>query len=178
MRKFEFDVRTWLRSFDMENYSSNFINNGFKSLMVCSNLTEDDLRAIGITLRGHIKDILLHSQDLKNSNNLLPACFSSHYNKILPKLSIIESSQSLPALVQTEHSPRDLKGGRRQLTDSYHIRAKWVEPRQHSNFEYLLVRHGESEANVNNTLYSTVADHAVKLSKKGEEQARDAGKQN
>jgi broad specificity phosphatase PhoE len=165
----------------MDIYSSNFINNGFKSLMVCSNLSEDDLRAIGITLRGHIKDILLHSQDLRNSNNLIPACFGSHYNKNLPKLSI-ETSQALTTLPQTsEHSPRDpsLRGGRRQLTESYHVRAKWsaIEPRPHANFEYLLVRHGESEANVNATLYSTVADHAVKLSKKGEEQAKDAGRQ-
>lgn len=38
-----------------------------------------------------------------------------------------------------------------------------------------LVRHGESEANINPELYKSVADHAVPLSAEGHRQARAAG---
>jgi len=86
-----------------------------------------------------------------------------------------------PQIHIPDPSPRvtDLRG-RRQLTQSYYDRAKMIvnEPRhQSSPIEYLLVRHGESEANVDASLYSTVPDHAVRLSKRGEEQAREAGQQ-
>jgi len=79
-----------------------------------------------------------------------------------------------------EESPRDLQRGNRKLTQSYHKRAKLVplhEPKHNAKIEYLLIRHGESEANVNPELYSTVADHAVRLSSQGEQQAREAGRQ-
>jgi 2,3-bisphosphoglycerate-dependent phosphoglycerate mutase len=39
----------------------------------------------------------------------------------------------------------------------------------------LLVRHGESAANVDNTLYQKVSDHAIRLSERGEKQAAEAG---
>jgi broad specificity phosphatase PhoE len=178
MQKLEFDVRAWLKSFDMDVYAPNFINNGFKSLMVCSHLNEEDLRAVGITLRGHIKDILLHSQDLKDSNFLFHCsvpCITSP-PRGLPKVSI-----STPNL-QIEESPREqsLQRGVRKLTQSYHKRAKLIplhEQKHNAKIEYLLIRHGESEANVNPELYSTVADHAVRLSPQGEQQAKEAGKQ-
>jgi broad specificity phosphatase PhoE len=38
-----------------------------------------------------------------------------------------------------------------------------------------LVRHGESEANINKVLAHEIGDHAVQLSERGEEQARQAG---
>ncbi|MDB4278113.1 histidine phosphatase family protein [Deltaproteobacteria bacterium] len=38
-----------------------------------------------------------------------------------------------------------------------------------------LVRHGESEGNVDKTAYQTIADHAIQLTDKGREQAREAG---
>jgi broad specificity phosphatase PhoE len=38
-----------------------------------------------------------------------------------------------------------------------------------------LVRHGESEGNVDKTAYKTIADHAIQLTDKGREQAREAG---
>jgi len=184
MHRLEFDVRIWLRSFDMEMYSSHFINNGFKSLMVCSNLIEEDLKAIGITLRGHIKDILLHSLELRNSNHIIRNSTTNNFlTTKIPKLTIIDHSHTLDVLPHTvERSPREVVSKERRkltLSESYHKRAKLSIPeyRTHANIEYLLVRHGESEANVDNTLYSTVADHAVKLSKKGESQAREAGKE-
>lgn len=41
----------------------------------------------------------------------------------------------------------------------------------------LLVRHGESLGNVDQTVYTTTPDHAVPLSERGVEQAREAGRQ-
>jgi len=40
----------------------------------------------------------------------------------------------------------------------------------------LLVRHGESMGNADPTVHATTADHAVPLSERGREQAREAGK--
>jgi broad specificity phosphatase PhoE len=40
----------------------------------------------------------------------------------------------------------------------------------------MLVRHGESLGNVDSTIHSTTADHAVPLSERGLDQARDAGR--
>ena len=40
----------------------------------------------------------------------------------------------------------------------------------------ILVRHGESEGNVEGTSYETVPDYALKLTEKGNEQAKNAGK--
>ena len=40
----------------------------------------------------------------------------------------------------------------------------------------LLVRHGESLGNVDPTIHATTADHAVPLSERGKEQAREAGR--
>ncbi|UJR14551.1 hypothetical protein I4U23_001548 [Adineta vaga] len=39
-----------------------------------------------------------------------------------------------------------------------------------------LVRHGESQANIDTTLYSRVADHQIELTEKGHEQATEAGR--
>jgi len=39
----------------------------------------------------------------------------------------------------------------------------------------IIVRHGESEANINKTLYENTADHMVKLTDKGKEQATTCG---
>ncbi|XP_060182638.1 phosphoglycerate mutase-like protein AT74 [Lycium barbarum] len=39
----------------------------------------------------------------------------------------------------------------------------------------ILVRHGESEGNVDKNVYATVPDHKVQLTKKGKEQAKKAG---
>jgi broad specificity phosphatase PhoE len=44
-----------------------------------------------------------------------------------------------------------------------------------SQMRILLVRHGESEANVNKTLYTTFSDHAIKLSEAGRLEATATG---
>jgi broad specificity phosphatase PhoE len=43
------------------------------------------------------------------------------------------------------------------------------------NVTFKLVRHGESEANINKVLAHEIGDHAVMLSARGEDQARQAG---
>ena len=40
----------------------------------------------------------------------------------------------------------------------------------------ILIRHGESEANVNLHLFASVPDYAIELTEKGREQAFNAGK--
>jgi broad specificity phosphatase PhoE len=42
--------------------------------------------------------------------------------------------------------------------------------------EMLLIRHGESEANVNRHIYAKKPDHAIQLSEKGIEEAKEAGR--
>jgi broad specificity phosphatase PhoE len=41
----------------------------------------------------------------------------------------------------------------------------------------IIVRHGESEGNVDDSVYATTPDHRVRLTARGVEQARDAGRQ-
>ena len=38
-----------------------------------------------------------------------------------------------------------------------------------------LVRHGETEANVNHQLHRTKSDHAIRLTKRGKQQAAETG---
>ena len=40
----------------------------------------------------------------------------------------------------------------------------------------ILIRHGESEGNQNSTIYSTTPDHAIGLTERGREQARECGR--
>jgi len=40
----------------------------------------------------------------------------------------------------------------------------------------ILIRHGESQANVNKTLYGSIPDYTIELTEKGREQAKEAGK--
>jgi broad specificity phosphatase PhoE len=161
--RIEFDVKEWLKGFGMEMYLPNFQNNGFTSYKVCSNLEEEDLRAMHIPLKGHRKEILLHSADLRES-------------ECLPRIHGFQVSN----FPHREVLPQLKRGGKRQLRESYNIRCKFLNKEYASRtprVEFLLVRHGESEANVHPELYSTVADHAVKLSSRGEEQAKEAGLQ-
>jgi broad specificity phosphatase PhoE len=40
----------------------------------------------------------------------------------------------------------------------------------------ILVRHGESEGNVDHSLYGSIPDHKIELTERGKQQARDVGK--
>jgi len=41
----------------------------------------------------------------------------------------------------------------------------------------ILIRHGESEGNLDSSLYKTTPDYALKLTQKGVSQAKQAGKE-
>jgi len=49
--------------------------------------------------------------------------------------------------------------------------------RRQMSVDAFLVRHGESHATVDPLLYTSTANHTVELSKKGEQQAAEAGAQ-
>ncbi len=40
----------------------------------------------------------------------------------------------------------------------------------------ILIRHGESEGNINRSIYAERPDYSLELSEKGKEQAREAGR--
>uniref|UniRef100_A0A8C3G6M6 receptor protein-tyrosine kinase n=1 Tax=Cyclopterus lumpus TaxID=8103 RepID=A0A8C3G6M6_CYCLU len=51
-------VSEWLRALKMERYEQSFLQSGFTSLEVVSQLNTDDLLRVGVTLAGHQKKIL------------------------------------------------------------------------------------------------------------------------
>ena len=53
-------VCTWLRFLHVEEYSSNFLDNGYDDLETVKQMREEDLRAIGIS-RGEDEELLLLS---------------------------------------------------------------------------------------------------------------------
>jgi len=201
----DFSVQAWLKSFDMEIYTPNFIQNCFNKLQLCSNLTVDDIRSMGIIVSGHIKEILNQSRILKakyfdvrewlqsiHMEMYTPLFIDNEYKYLmgcanlkemdLRNMGITIKGHIKEILAQSHklHNPPPIDEvirDRKQLSNSYHARAKLSTPvTRKKNIEYLLVRHGESEANVDKSLFLTLADHAVKLSAKGEEQAREAGR--
>uniref|UniRef100_A0AAQ4RW70 receptor protein-tyrosine kinase n=1 Tax=Gasterosteus aculeatus aculeatus TaxID=481459 RepID=A0AAQ4RW70_GASAC len=58
-------VSEWLRAIKMERYEPSFLQSGFTSLDVVSQLNTDDLLRVGVTLAGHQKKILTSIQTLK-----------------------------------------------------------------------------------------------------------------
>jgi len=193
-----FNLDEWLRSIGMCQYYDNFYEHGYTNLKVCSNLDEADLHEMCITRRGHVKTILLYSQDLKKWEFTQNHCpFVKHQPSLLsatPSLGKIKVPHRLPQIKQVSNyneitppstasqSPRDvpiINRGPRQLTESYHKRAKREGTPTEADVEVdiLLVRHGESQANVDASLYTSTADHAVELSKRGIDQAAKTGEQ-
>jgi len=144
-------VYRWLEGFHREDYFQTFINNGFDNLEICSKIDSNDLNAMGITLLGHRKMILYQASNIPGS-----PCSSSTNIK----------------------SPIITKD--RILSESHNVRANAAKqnkvPYRAEDFEFLLVRHGESQANVDKSIYSKEADHATQLSKQGEIQSEEAGK--
>ena len=53
--------------------------------------------------------------------------------------------------------------------------ASWRHRARRRPRHIVLIRHGESEANLDTSLHQSVADHRIALSDKGWEQAREAG---
>ncbi|XP_034412623.1 ephrin type-B receptor 4b isoform X2 [Cyclopterus lumpus] len=58
-------VSEWLRALKMERYEQSFLQSGFTSLEVVSQLNTDDLLRVGVTLAGHQKKILSSVQTLR-----------------------------------------------------------------------------------------------------------------
>lgn len=62
-------VSDWLRAIKMERYEQSFLQNGFTSLTLVSQLHTEDLLRVGVTLAGHQKKILSSLQTLHSSND-------------------------------------------------------------------------------------------------------------
>ncbi|XP_037619078.1 ephrin type-B receptor 4b-like isoform X2 [Sebastes umbrosus] len=58
-------VSEWLRAIKMERYEQSFLQEGFSSLDVVSQLNTEDLLRVGVTLAGHQKKILSSIQTLR-----------------------------------------------------------------------------------------------------------------
>ncbi|XP_038132782.1 ephrin type-B receptor 4b-like isoform X2 [Cyprinodon tularosa] len=58
-------VSEWLRAIKMERYEQNFLQAGFSSLDLVSQLNTEDLLRVGVTLAGHQKKILSSIQTLR-----------------------------------------------------------------------------------------------------------------
>ncbi|XP_068569138.1 ephrin type-B receptor 4b-like isoform X2 [Cebidichthys violaceus] len=58
-------VSEWLRAIKMERYEPSFLQSGFTSLEVVSQLNTDDLLRVGVTLAGHQKKILSSIQTFR-----------------------------------------------------------------------------------------------------------------
>ncbi|XP_070711371.1 ephrin type-B receptor 4b-like [Pempheris klunzingeri] len=58
-------VSEWLRAIKMERYVQNFLQAGFTSLDIVSQLNTEDLLRVGVTLAGHQKKILSSIQTLR-----------------------------------------------------------------------------------------------------------------
>src|SRR3954454_11650544 len=73
---------------------------------------------------------------------------------------------------------RHPEGSRRHVTDGVCRPARpWSEAvsLEHRPNRVILVRHGESEGNLDDTIYERVTDHQIGLSAKGFQQARLTG---
>nr|XP_046236706.1 ephrin type-B receptor 4b-like isoform X2 [Scatophagus argus] len=58
-------VSEWLRAIKMERYEQSFLQNGFTSLDIVSQLNTEDLLRVGVTLAGHQKKMLSSIQTLR-----------------------------------------------------------------------------------------------------------------
>jgi hypothetical protein len=54
-------VRSWLSSIGLSQYGETFESNGLTDPAVVATITESDLQAIGITMLGHKKKILMEA---------------------------------------------------------------------------------------------------------------------
>ncbi|XP_078266725.1 ephrin type-B receptor 1 isoform X1 [Rhinoraja longicauda] len=58
-------VEDWLSAIKMSQYKDNFLNSGFTSLQLTTQMTSEDLLRIGVTLAGHQKKILNSIQSMR-----------------------------------------------------------------------------------------------------------------
>jgi len=184
------EVLDWLTSFGQQSYHRTFIHDGYDNLLVCAYLDDDDLDVLGITLGGVRKTFLIQSQLLRNKlpkdqqvafdpriHQLRSPHTSGNYTTASTMLSVNNNTVNNSSLVSPQ-KPIAIKNsdfwirarGRAQPYD-----CELPKKSEGPNFRILLIRHGESLANVDMSLYKSVSDHAIPLSDKGKEQAREAG---
>ena len=60
------EIRNWLEKYDFERYYNNFIIHGYDKFNVILQMSEEDLKDIGINLKGHRKQLILIINDMNN----------------------------------------------------------------------------------------------------------------
>lgn len=63
----KWSVREWLQSFGFDKFLSTFLDNGYETKKLCSNLKAEDLNAMDITELPHRSTLFNQSEMLKNS---------------------------------------------------------------------------------------------------------------
>jgi hypothetical protein len=144
-------VEEWLRSIVMEHLVKNFEEKKYNSLLLCSALDERDLDELGIQLRAERKALLLQSSILREN-----------LGQRLEHLKLRDSGNKSPKV--------KWQNGALKLSDFWDRAKPRSEPFDYNLPRYgpekpklriLLVRHGESLANINT---STTAQLSLLLS--------------
>ncbi|KAL6055629.1 Histidine phosphatase family protein [Balamuthia mandrillaris] len=174
-------MEDWLRSIGLEAYAPAFAEHGYDNLLVCSHLSEEDLDLLGVVSAGHRKTLLLYSKQLQQQRQ-------QRSNSIDASSEATGGGSSSSSSGFPSHRPILTRAEDRSLPWTYWQRAQpRKEPfdqdvpnlmrKELPHLHILLVRHGESMANVDQTLHTKMGDHAIPLSQKGKQQAAEAGKQ-
>eukprot|EP01120_Amphizonella_sp_Union-15-10_P016153 TRINITY_DN8433_c0_g1_i1.p1 TRINITY_DN8433_c0_g1~~TRINITY_DN8433_c0_g1_i1.p1 ORF type:complete len:350 (-),score=55.99 TRINITY_DN8433_c0_g1_i1:131-1180(-) len=143
-------VKEYLSFIGLERYQEIFETKGYDTLFLVNNLSNEDLDILGITKEGHRKALLKVT-----------------INSPAPVRRELSEGYWKRAFEPPTPSRKDLPFNKDTHT----------ETEGSKDFRILLVRHGQSEANINKLLYTQLADHAVPLSKYGKIQAAEAGNQ-
>ena len=73
----DFDVAAWLRAMKLDQYSTNFVQNGFEDMDTIRTLTDEELKTeLQITTMGHRRKIMLEIARLQVLSFYLPITFS------------------------------------------------------------------------------------------------------
>jgi len=169
-------VAQFLQTIGLLQYLSSFVSAGYDNALVLSNLDNDDLDHINITLPGHRKTILLHSKkysEIKTNGERATSPPQAHHSHLSPS-----APGKVPILQRA--AERKLEGL------NYWSRAKFrttpfdhqlpvVNGKSQPKIRLFLVRHGMSKANEDISLYTSMADHAIPLCSQGEQQAIQTG---
>eukprot|EP01122_Echinamoeba_exundans_P002227 TRINITY_DN12192_c0_g1_i1.p1 TRINITY_DN12192_c0_g1~~TRINITY_DN12192_c0_g1_i1.p1 ORF type:complete len:360 (+),score=46.80 TRINITY_DN12192_c0_g1_i1:45-1124(+) len=187
-------IRHWLSRVNLaDNYSQQFVEAGYDNALVCSALDESDLDNIGIKVPGHRKTLLLLSKRTNAEEEMISLSKQSQHSSahsdmaLSPSLNTAQGGNGSTAS-GPKKNPIMLQQPRKLEGLNYWTRAKarttpWddhlpvYDPNTHAKLRIFLVRHGQSQANVDMTLYTRMADHAIPLSSEGEKQAIAAGEE-
>lgn len=106
------NVKKWLMDLGLEEYISNFLNNGYDTLNVCANLSVDDFSGDGLNInkKGHQKRLLLESKELntniqmKKKKKFVLKSDNTSYHSNTNEILILDSSSSIHNKKQIEHT--------------------------------------------------------------------------